>query len=253
MSNFKIAAAQVASIRGELARNVRTHAAAIAAAAEQDVAVLVFAELSLMGYEPELASTHAISPTEARLDPIAEAAQRYGMHVIAGASLAGTSLIANGAKPALGAILFGPDGSRRTYAKMHLGGVEPNYFSAGAQPLVLDADGHSVGLSICADSAEPSHVERYARLGATIYSASVFLNTEWYATDIPRFARYAARHRLLVVMANHSASVGSYASVGQSAIWGPDGTLLAQAAGTEDALVIATRSAELWRAEVKRL
>ncbi len=50
MHEFKIAAAQFASVRGDLAGNIRVHAAAIAAAAAHGVSVLVFPELSLIGY-----------------------------------------------------------------------------------------------------------------------------------------------------------------------------------------------------------
>ena len=63
MSNFKIAAAQVASVRGDIARNIAAHAAAIEAAANHDVSVLVFPELSLTGYEPELAAEVAMEAT----------------------------------------------------------------------------------------------------------------------------------------------------------------------------------------------
>ena len=51
---FKIAAAQVASVRGDIEANVATHAAAIQAASERHVSVLVFPELSLTGYELDL-------------------------------------------------------------------------------------------------------------------------------------------------------------------------------------------------------
>jgi predicted amidohydrolase len=51
-------------------------------------------------------------------------------------------------------------------------------------------------------------------------------------------------------MANHADSVGTYTSVGRSAIWSLDGELLAQAAGDEEALVIATYERGSWRAEV---
>ncbi|HEY2910226.1 MAG TPA: nitrilase-related carbon-nitrogen hydrolase [Gemmataceae bacterium] len=71
MSEFKIAAAQVASVRGDLEGSIRTHAAAITAAAQRDVSVLVFPELSLTGYEPELAADLAITAGDERLAPIA--------------------------------------------------------------------------------------------------------------------------------------------------------------------------------------
>lgn len=248
MGQFTIAAAQVASIRGNLARNIQTHASAITAAATRGVSVLIFPELSLTGYEPELAAALALTADDPILAPLGELARQCRMHVSAGVPLA-----VAGRKPSLGAILFGPDGSRRTYAKMHLGGSEPDHFAPGQEPLAFVEHDQTVGLSICADSSAPTHPQACAALGATVYAAGVFLNAEWYATDVPRLAAYAPRHRMLVVMANHAASVGTYTSVGRSAIWAPDGTLLAQTMGTEDGLVIASRGPESWRAEVCRL
>lgn len=246
MSRFAIAAAQVASLRGDVARNVRTHAEAIEAAPR--ASVLVSPELSLVGYEPELAATLALDADDARLDPIAESARRHATHVFAGAPL-----IVEGRKPALGAIVFGPDGTRRTYAKMHLGGGERDHFEPGGSLLAVGSAGQTVGLCICADSSAPSHPRAYAAAGATVYAAGVFLNAEWYATDEPRLAAHASAYGMLVVMANHAASVGTFVSVGGSAVWGPDGTRLARAEGTQDALVVATLGPGGWRAEVRPL
>jgi predicted amidohydrolase len=231
-----------------MAGNLRTHAAAVASAAGQGVSVLVFPELSLIGYEPELAAALAIDATDERLGPLATLARQQQMTVVVGAPLRNA-----GSKPGLGAILFAADGTLRTYAKMHLGGTEPNYFAPGAAPLSFASGGRTIGLAICADAAQPSHPQTYADVGATIYAAGVFLNAEWYATDAPRLAGYASRYRLLVVMANHAASTGTLVSVGKSAIWASDGALLAQAAGAESCLVIATRTQERWRGEVVRL
>jgi predicted amidohydrolase len=55
---------------------------------------------------------------------------------------------------------------------------------------------------------------------------------------------------MLVLMANQAASIGTYTSVGKSAVWAPGGALLAQAEGTENALVIATSDGSGWRADV---
>jgi len=248
MSEFKIAAAQFASVRGDLAGNIRVHAAAITAAAAQRVSVLVFPELSLIGYEPDLAAELAISTTDERLAPLAGLAHQHQMAVVVGASLRTAA-----AKPGLGAILFAPNGSTRTYAKMHLGGSEQTYFSSGDAPLSFDTDGQTIGLAICADASKPSHPQAYADGGSTVYAAGVFLNAAWYATDVPRLAGYASRFRMLVVMANHAASVGTHVSVGKSAVWGPDGVLLAEANSTESSLVIATQTREVWCGDVVRV
>jgi predicted amidohydrolase len=169
------------------------------------------------------------------------------------AIIVGAPLKNAGTKPGLGAILFGADGSRHTYSKMHLGGTEPACFTPGHSPLSFAAGGESIGIAICADSSKRSHPETYAKGGSTIYASGVFLNAEWYATDTPRLAEYAARFRMLVVMANHADSVGTYVSVGKSAIWNPGGGLLAEAQGDKSSLVIATRTGEAWCGEVVRI
>jgi len=248
MDAFKIAAAQVPSIRGDLNGNIEKHLEAITAAALQDVSVLVFPELSLMGYEPELAKEFELTPTDARLVPIAHLAQQQRMQVVAGASITSEQL-----KPYLGGFVFYEDGSVRTYAKMHLGGCEPSYFAPGNTLMSITSHGESIGLSICADSSKRSHPAAHASQGATAYAASVFLNAEWYATDSPRFAAYAVEFGMLCLMANHADSIGTRVSVGNSAAWAPDGSLIACAAGTQSALVVVTRSGETWVGEVVSL
>ena len=47
MPDFRIAAAQVPSVRGDIDANIATHAATMSAAAKHAVSVLVFPELSL--------------------------------------------------------------------------------------------------------------------------------------------------------------------------------------------------------------
>ena len=245
---FKIAAAQIASVRGEIEQNLATHAAAIQAAARHAVTVLIFPELSLTGYEPDLAAELAITAEDPRLLPMISLVRENQLTAVIGAPLR-----IDATRPALGAIVIEPSGATRTYAKMHLGGSEPNYFAPGAAPLMLNVGGHNIGLAICADSSQPSHPQAYSALGADIYASGVFLNAQWYATDVPRLARYARDYQTLTLMANHAASMGTHASVGRSAVWAPGGKLLAQAAGNEDALVIATAGDTQWRGEVVRI
>jgi predicted amidohydrolase len=246
--SFKIAAAQVASVRGDIEANLATHAAAIQAAGEHEVSVLVFPELSLTGYELDLAKELIISEEDRRLSPLADLARRHQMEIVVGAPLRNVA-----EKPALGAIVITAGGSTRTYRKMHLGGSEPNYFDAGDAPLALTVREHAVGIAICADSSSDTHPKAYAERGATVYATGVFLNSEWYVTDVPRLAEYAARYRMLVVMANHAASMGTYTSVGRSAVRSPGGAVLVQSEGTEGALLIAEHRDGTWRGQIAKL
>jgi len=239
------AAAQLAVVAGDYGANLREHLAFVTAARLLGVQFLIFPELSLTGYEPGRAAEWAIAANAEWLQPLATAAHNSLMTLVVGAPLHDKA-----EKPAIGAICFLPDGSRQTYRKMHLGGNEPNYFVAGDQSKALEVDGEVLGLAICADASRASHPANYATAGATVYAAGVFLTEEWYATDCPRLAGYAASERLLVMMANQADSTGSYRSVGRSAVWSPDGKLLAQASGTQRALVIARKTGGFWQGDV---
>ena len=74
----------------------------------------------------------------------------------------------------------------------------------------------------------------------------MFLTDKWYLTDVPRLQKFAVDFGMLTVMANQAASIGTHRSGGRSAVWRPGGSLLAQAAGTEEALVIATDVNGVW-------
>src|SRR5262249_48235572 len=96
----------------------------------------------------------------------------------------------------------------------------------------------------CFWSLDPAHDHR--RFGRTFPDCR-------RATDAPRLAGYASHFQMLVLMANHAASVGTHVSVGRSAVWAPGGAALAEAANTDSSLVITTRTREGWRGEVVRL
>jgi predicted amidohydrolase len=54
---------------------------------------------------------------------------------------------------------------------------------------------------------------------------------------------------MLTVLANYYGPTGEYQTAGRSAIWSPGGHLLAEAAPTEDALVIARCVGDHWSGE----
>lgn len=244
MSPLKIAAAQIPANRGDLDGNLQEHITAIEVAARHHVHFLVFSELSLMGYEPDMAETCALSPTDDRVAAIANLAKHHQMQIVVGSAIQNQQ-----SKPYLGAFVFSDHGTVDIYAKMHLGGNESDYFTAGTTFKCIETHDETIGLSICADSSKSSHPAAYATAGVSVYAASVFLNNEWYATDTPRFPRIAVEHGMLVVMANQAASRSTLASVGNSTIWGPDGAVLARVAGDEPALVVASRTSSGWRGE----
>jgi len=65
-----IAAAQSASVSGDVPANLTHHLAFCAVAAAHGVQLLVFPELSLTGYEPAIARSNAIGADDSRLYPL---------------------------------------------------------------------------------------------------------------------------------------------------------------------------------------
>lgn len=250
MRQMRIAAAQTGSVKGNVEANIATHLRVMETAAEQNVGVLVFPELSLTGYELELGRELAFAKDDPRLIPLAGAAREFGMDVLVGAPLLPDRIEGAGVLPKLGCIILRADGTMQTYAKMHLHSGEEAFFSAGTLHTVLPVGDEHVGVGICADTCHAQHPQQCAAMGATVYVAGVLVSVGGYAADAALFAGYAVQHGMLTVMANHNRPTGGWVPAGKSGIWTPEG-LSAFAGSQGDALVMAERHSQRWALSVR--
>lgn len=163
MNSFKIAVAQVASIKGDVAINTDTHITAMNKADDNGISVLVFLELSLTGYEPQLARSLAFTIGDSRLNPLIHAAMDTEVHVVAGAPLITGKLLQ------IGAFIITPAGGVFWYSRIHFTPGEQKYFSPGQSLQFLDVAGEKIGIAICADTNVPEHAKSCADKGAGIY------------------------------------------------------------------------------------
>ncbi len=246
MTTLTLAAAQSISIAGDLAGSIARHQRFIQLAAEQGVQLLVFPELSLTGYERGLAAQLAIAPDAAVLQPLRDFAKEVGVTAVVGMPirLTDTSPIL------IGALTLGADGSLAVYSKQHLHPGEEEAFASGAggEPLTIGAD--MIALAVCADFNHADHTAMAALKGAGIYAAGVLITAKGYDPDTALLQGYAAGHSMVVLMANHGGATGGWESAGRSAVWAPDGSLIAAAAGTGNQMVIARRKPAGWTGEV---
>ncbi|MFO2463090.1 carbon-nitrogen hydrolase family protein [Pseudomonas sp. 15FMM2] len=242
MPAFTIAAAQTASVAGDLPANIERHLAFMRTAAEQGVQLLVFAELSLTGYEPSLASELAIAPGDSVLAPLREMARELRMTAVVGMPIR----LPSGSQVLIGALVMAADGSLAVYSKQHLHPGEELAFAPGTGGAALVWGDDRVALAVCADFAHASHPRAAAALGATVYAAGVLIGESGYAADTALLQGYAAEHAMVVLMANHGGPSGGWQCAGRSAIWGEDGCLIAAAQGVGEVLVIARREAGRW-------
>ncbi len=241
------AAAQLAVRRADttaaLEANLETHARAIATAAAAGVDVMVCPELSLTGYELDLLDELAFELNSPLLLALSEEAQKHKLTTLVGAPIA-----IPGDKPRIGCIILHPDGTRSAYAKQYLHASENNYASPG-QPGVQTLRVHDTvcAPAICYDTEHQAHARGAHEAGATAYLAGVLWSEKGYSQDAATLACHARELGLLAVLANHGAPSGGYQSAGQSAIWAPNGSLIACAPPCDNALVIARAKTGRWQ------
>ncbi|QNP63164.1 carbon-nitrogen hydrolase family protein [Streptomyces genisteinicus] len=233
---MRIAAAQFPSVLGGIEENVRSMTALVERAGEQGVRFVAFCELSANGYllDPIAAGPDAwLTEDDARLEPLREACRRTST-----AALIGCAAVTGGERPAIGALVIGPDGEPLArYAKTHLCGPEQDVFAAGTADGRFVLDGVRFAVAVCYDNRFPEVAERAAADGCEVYVASSALDAanDSFETVMPVRARDNGLH---VLLANHVGGGDAGDCLGDSGVWGPDGALLASAGRTAPGLVV---------------
>jgi predicted amidohydrolase len=226
-----IAVAQPRCISYDVEVNAMEHAASVRLASTR---VVVFPELSLTGYELDAPT---VNVDDARLAPIVEACAESQSVALVGAPVA-----AGGGGSHIAMLAIDGAGVTVAYRKMWLGGAEPDHFTAGVKPAMLEIDGWRLGLAICKDTGVPQHASDTAALGVHAYLAGVCELAEDDSIKDARARRIAVDHQLWVAVASFAGSTGGGfgTTAGRSAIWSPGGAVVAQAGAAVGAIVRAT-------------
>lgn len=232
-----LAAIQYTALDGGLAANVPEHIRLIEDADDHGARLVVFPELSLTGYRLDgLADPQRwVTAGDSRLDGLREICRRTGITAVVGAPFKEAD-----GTPRLAALALHPGGQLETSFKVWLHGPERQSFSAGDRAAVLDLDGWKVALAFCLDSGRPALARGAAEAGADIYAVSA-LYTAGQENRLARHLSARARdNRVFSLLANLGGSTGLGASAGGSGLWGPDGGVIRQAAGTGTEVLTAT-------------
>jgi predicted amidohydrolase len=262
-----LAAAQTVPARGDVSTNIAQHVRLARVAADAGAEVVVFPELSLTGYEMELAPSLAFSENDTRLAPLMETARATQLTLIVGAPLrlaAETSSHAEARVSDLhiAAFILYPDGTHAIHTKRHLGEFAANVsehsvvppaertvFTAGnACPLVRLA-GHTAAVSICAESLQRWAPKDAAERGARSYLTSHFALPSDREQRIVALGKYAAHYDLAVVFACFAGATGGLPASGGSAILSPTGALLVQLEAHGQGVAIACEDADGWSSQ----
>lgn len=78
---MKICVAQTRPVKGDIHHNLDVHYKLIQLALAHDTEVIVFPELSLTGYEPELAASLAVDENADIFDHLQELSDKFGITI----------------------------------------------------------------------------------------------------------------------------------------------------------------------------
>lgn len=168
---MKIGIVQFEPEKGNIERNIEIHIYWIKQAINQHTDLIVFPELSLTGYEPELARSLSTNQNDKRLDCFQMLSDENNITIGVGLPTRKVDALN------ISMIIFQPRKGRMTYSKQYLYPTEVATFKAGNNPLVLEFETEIVAPAICYELSNMEHYEFAAQNNATVYLASV-LNSD---------------------------------------------------------------------------
>lgn len=235
---MKICVAQTRPIKGDITKNSENHKNLIHLAVSNGADMIIFPELSLTGYEPELAKSLALDKEDTRLDDFQKISDTKQITIGVGAPIKAKKGVN------IGMFIFQPNQARQIYFKKYLHTSEDAFFISGKNTIGLIGDKRNIALAICYELSVPEHSENAYKNGAEIYIASVVEDTIDKA--IKKLSDIAQKYAMTVFLANCAGQTGAYACNGKTAIWNNKGVLKGQLDEThEGVLMMDTKTQEV--------
>ena len=229
---MKICIAQTKPIKGNTAANIEVHRRFIDLALSYHAEAIFFSELSLTGYEPELAKVLATNQNDRRLDIFQQISDQK--QIIIGLGL---PTIAE-SKVRISMIIFQPNESRMTYSKQQLHSDEFPFFDQGTDQVIIKSRDMSIAPAICYESLQLTHVEAAYQRGANVYLASVAKSKNGIEKAFDHYPTIAKKYEMAVLMANCVGYYDNFLSVGQSSVWTKNGKLCGQLDDKSEGILI---------------
>lgn len=237
---MKLSIAQFRPASGDIALNIKNHIRLIELATDQSADVIIFPELSISGYEPQIASELATNQNDARFDIFQKISDLKNIIVGIGAPTKQPNGVA------ISMILFQPKQQRKTFSKQFLHHSETPYFVAGSGYNDFSINSSKIAVAICYELSVPEHSARAFENGADVYMASVVESVNGVEQSITQLSETARKYGMTTFMANCIGQTGAYNCPGKSSIWNNAGELIGQLSDErEGILVLDTETREI--------
>jgi predicted amidohydrolase len=219
---MKICVAQIKSDKGDINSNIENHKEWIDVAVSEKADLIIFPELSLTAYEPELARELAMDQDDLRLDVFQQISDLNKIVIGVGLPTKSESGIL------ISVVIFQPNLPRQTYSKQRLHSDEIPFFILGYEQIILTIKDKKIAPAICYESLQPEHSENANKLGVELYLVSVAKSQNGIEKAFTHFPKIAARYSMPVFMSNCIGYCDNFESVGQSSVWNENGKLVGQ-------------------------
>jgi predicted amidohydrolase len=227
---MKIGVAQTRSIKGDIQKNIIDHKKIIDLAISYQADTIIFPELSLTGYEPELAKELATDIDDKRFDDFQTISDASSITIGVGMPIK-----ADGGS-CIGMILFQPYKARQLYSKKYLHADEEPFFISGENNPVLKDN--KIALAICYELSVPEHSANAFNNGAKIYIASVAKSASGMENAAKALSEMAHKYSMTVLLSNCTGYCDNFESAGKTSVWNDKGLLLAQLNDSNEGLLI---------------
>ena len=229
---MKIGVAQTRPVKGDIPRNIANHQMLIDLAVSDGVDLIIFPELSLTGYEPELAAELATTPDDSRFDVFQAQSDAHRITIGVGVPIRSEKGIW------ISLLIFQPHQPRHLYSKKYLHADEEPFFVSGQSTLRFLGEKANVALAICYELSVSEHSENAFQNGAAIYIASVAKSATGMEKASETLAKIARNYAMTVLVSNSVGHCDNFESAGRSAIWNTKGELIRQLNDVDEGILI---------------
>ena len=229
---MNISIAQIKPVKGDIPANIEKHIQFIDLAVSLKASAVFFPELSLTGYEPELAKELAIDPNDSRLDKFQQISDREKITIGVGVPTAHQKGVR------ISMIIFQPEKPRLTYSKQQLHEDEFPYFESGHEQILITIENQKIIPAICFESLQIDHADKAVELGGQVYIASVAKSQNGINKAYEHYPEVAKKHTMPVLMSNCIGECDNFISTGCSSIWRKDGKLIAQLENQHEGIIV---------------
>ncbi len=229
---MRIGLAQIRSESGEIDRNVDHHLAVLRSSKPRSADLVVFPELSISNYDPDVVASTVLEPHDRRLDRLQRFADETTTVVAVGAPLRAPG------KPLIGMLVFRPGSTPVIIGKQHLHSDELPFFSASESGVgTLDLS-IRIGVAICYEISVAEHAAAVLAGGAELYLASVAKTARGAAEAKRLLCQTARQHGVPALMVNSVGTCEGKEAGGRSMAIDDSGHLIGQLDGSTEGLLI---------------